>query len=201
MGRSNGNDLIASVRARHPRFVEAVVADARASAAHRMERHEFRSGLDTLVQVLRLLWVSDAFAAQACYRAKARLQALGVPVLPRLFHRIAMTLAQVSIGDPVLVHPGLYLPHGQVVIDGLVEIHAGVTIRPWVTIGLKEGGLHGPTIKGGTNIGTGAKVFGEITVGPYAQIGANAVVVRDVAPRTTVAGVPAVPIGQQTSGT
>ncbi len=36
---------------------------------------------------------------------KARLQARGVPVLPRLAHRLAMALAQVSIGDPVVVAP------------------------------------------------------------------------------------------------
>jgi hypothetical protein len=27
-----------------------------------------------------------------------------------------------------VVHPGLYLLHGQVVVDGLVEIHPGVVI-------------------------------------------------------------------------
>ena len=31
---------------------------------------------------------------------KARLQARGVPVLPRIAHRLAMAVAQVSIGDP-----------------------------------------------------------------------------------------------------
>ena len=82
---------------------------------HRGERHEFRSGLDTVGQILRLAWVSDAFLAQALYRVKARLQALGVPVLPRLAHRLAMVLAQVSIGDPVVMQPGIYIVHGQVV--------------------------------------------------------------------------------------
>jgi hypothetical protein len=51
--------------------------------------------------------MSDAFLAQALYRAEARLQALGVPVLPRLAHRLAMALAQVAIGDPVVIHPGV----------------------------------------------------------------------------------------------
>jgi serine O-acetyltransferase len=195
MRRRRSNELIEAVRARHPRFVEAVVADARTSASHRMERHEFRPGLDTLLQVLRLMWVSDAFFAQVCYRAQARLQTRGVPILPMVAHRASMMVAQVSIGDPVLIHPGVYMPHGQVVIDGFVEIHAGVTIRPWVTIGLKEGVLRGAVIKGGTRIGTGAKIIGPVQIGPHATIGANAVVVKDVPPHTTVAGVPAVPIG------
>jgi serine O-acetyltransferase len=189
------NALIAEVQQRHPHFVEAVVADAKASAAHRMERHDFRPGLDTWLQVLRLMWVSDAFFALACYRAKAHLQARGVPVLPLVLHRLSMIVAQVSIGDPVLIHPGVYLPHGQVVIDGFVEIHGGVTIRPWVTIGLKEGVLDGAVIKGGTRIGTGAKILGPVTIGPHASIGANAVVVKDVPPGAVVAGVPARDIG------
>ena len=104
--RSSG----ARVRARHPRLREALVADARVTAAYRGERHEFRSRLDVAVQMLRLAWVSDAFAAQALYRVKARLQALGVPVLPRVAHRLAMALAQVSIGDPVVVAPGRLHP-------------------------------------------------------------------------------------------
>src|SRR5919199_1882445 len=111
--------------ARHPRLREAVLADARVTAAFRGERHEFRSRADAVLQVARLAWVSDAFLAQALYRCKARLQALGVPVLPRLAHRLAMALAQVSIGDPVVLHPGVYIIHGQVVVDGLVEIGAG----------------------------------------------------------------------------
>ena len=54
--------------------------------------------------------------------------------------------------------------------------------------------LDGPVIKGGTKIGTGAKIVGPVQIGPYALIGANAVVVKDVPARTTVVGVPAVPV-------
>ena len=70
------------IRARHPRLREAMVADAKMWALHRGERSEFRGDLDTLLQILRLMWSSDAFFAQSLYRLKARLQALGVPLLP-----------------------------------------------------------------------------------------------------------------------
>jgi serine O-acetyltransferase len=158
---------------------------------HRGERHEFRSRLDTALQVGRLAWVSDAFAAQLLYRVKARAQARGVPVLPRIAHRLAMLLAQVSIGDPVVMHPGVYIVHGQVVLDGLVEIGPGVVIAPFVTIGLLAGDVQGPVLEAGVNVGTGAKVIGPVRVGEGARIGANAVVVDDVAPGTTVVGAPA----------
>jgi serine O-acetyltransferase len=173
-----------------------VYEDAKVTAAYRAERFEFRSPLDTIAQALRLMWVSDAFLAQVLYRAKAALQARGVPVLPRLAHRLAMAIAQVSIGDPVVVQPGLYLAHGQVVIDGIVRIERGVVIFPWVTIGLRAGDFQGPTIEPGVHIGTGAKVIGPVTLGARSKVGANAVVVDDVAPDTTVIGVPARPAGQ-----
>jgi serine O-acetyltransferase len=141
--------------------------------------------------MVRLAWVSDAFLAQAAYRVKARLQAADVPFLPRLAHRLAMVLAQVSIGDPVVVEPGIYILHGQVVIDGLVEIGAGTTIAPFVTIGLRAGEYRGPTIGRGVSIGTGAKIIGPVHVGDAARIGAGAVVVEDVPAASTVAGTPA----------
>jgi serine O-acetyltransferase len=185
------SDPLAAIRARHPGLREAIVADARVTAQHRFERHEFRSPLDTLIQVLRLMWVSDAFLAHALYRLKARLQALGVPVLPRLAHKMAMRIAQVSIGDPVVMEPGVYIVHGQVVIDGIVEVRRGAVISPFVTIGLRAGDLHGPTIGREVTIGTGARVLGKISVGDGARIGANSVVVHDVPEGATATGIPA----------
>ena len=180
-----------SLQERHPGFREAVLADARMTALHRGERTEFRSKLDASVQVLRLCWASDAFAAQVLYRLKAAMQARQIPILPRIAHRAAMILAQVSIGDPVIVQPGLYVIHGQIVIDGLVEIGPGAVIGPWVTIGLRAGNVQGATLERDVHIGTGAKVVGPVRIGAGAQIGANAVVVTDVEPGSTVVGVPA----------
>lgn len=189
--RAVRDELWRAIRARHPRLREAIVADARATARHRGERHDFRRGHDTWVQIVRLAWVSDAFLAQALYRLKAALQARGVPVLPRIAHRLAMGLAQVSIGDPVVVAPGVYIVHGQVVIDGLVEIGPGVVISPFVTIGLRAGTVQGPTVERDVSIGTGAKVIGPVRIGAGARVGANAVVVDDVPPGVTVVGAPA----------
>jgi len=191
--------LRAEIRSKHPKFFEALVADAKITASYRGERAEFRGRRDALGQALRLMFASDAFLAQALYRAKARLQALGVPVLPQIAHRLAMMIAQVCIGDPVVVRPGVYLAHGQVVIDGLVEIHRDVVIFPWVTIGLRAGDVRGPTIGQGVHIGTGAKVIGPVTVHRSARIGANAVVVADVRARTTVVGAPARPTRDATN--
>lgn len=170
----------------------AIAADARVTAAYRGDRSEFRSPLDTALQCARLAWVSDAFLAQVLYRLKVRTRHL--PILPRVAHRLAMMTGQVAIGDPVTVAPGVYIVHGQVVIDGITEIGAGVTIAPFVTIGLRAGNLQGPVVEAGVQIGTGAKIIGPVRVGAGAVIGANAVVVDDVPRGTTVAGAPARPL-------
>jgi serine O-acetyltransferase len=85
----------------------------------------------------------------------------------------------------------VYLLHGQVVIDGLVEISGNTVIGPFVTIGLVAGEFVGPTIGPGVKIGTGAKILGPVQVGPGAVIGANSVVISDVPAGVTAAGVPA----------
>jgi serine O-acetyltransferase len=183
-----------AIRSRFPGLRDALVADARVTARYRGERHEFHGRADTLVQMARLAIVSDAYLGQALYRCKAALQARGVPVLPRIAHRLAMVVAQISIGDPVIVAAGVYLIHGQVVVDGLVEIGPETTIAPFVTIGLRAGDVRGATIGAGVSIGTGAKLIGPLQIGDGAQIGANAVVLSDVAAGSTVAGAPARPL-------
>jgi serine O-acetyltransferase len=169
------------------RLRDVLAADARVTAAYRGEPEG-----PPLRECLRLAYASDAFLAQALYRLKAHTKDL--PIIPRLAHRFAMSTGQISIGDPVHVAPGVYIVHGQVVIDGITRIGSGVTIAPFVTIGLKAGNLQGPTIEDGVQIGTGAKIIGPVRVGTEAVIGANAVVVDDVAPGTTVVGAPARPV-------
>lgn len=191
VGRGALTDALAEVAQRHPPFLAAVREDARISAAYRAERFEFRGRTDAVVQAIRLALVSDAFLAQVLYRAKASMQANGIPVLPRVAHRLAMAIAQVCIGDPVSIGPGMYLPHGQVVIDGVVEIESHVTIRPWVTIGLIDGEFRGARIGRNVKIGTGAKLIGPIHIGNGAQVGANSVVLCDVPAHTVAVGVPA----------
>jgi serine O-acetyltransferase len=187
--------LMREIRSRHPRFRQAMVADAAVWALYRGERSEFHGRLDTVIQILRLMWSSDAFLAQSLYRAKARLQALGVPILPRLFHRLAIIVGQVTIGDPVVIGPGLYINHGLVVIDGITEIGPRARIAPFTSIGLVAGSVVGPTIGADVQVGTGARVLGKLTIGDGAQIGANAVVLSDVEAGATVVGVPAKRVG------
>lgn len=185
--------FLADLRAGFPPFFEVVAADARKAAVYRGDPPP-AGRKATAVLALRLIWETDAFFALVAYRARCSLQRRGVPVLPRLLHRWSMASAQLCIGDPVHVDPGVYIPHGQVVVDGITRVGSGVVLSPWVTIGLRAGDFGGPTLEPGVQIGTGAKVIGPVTVGRDVKVGANAVVIHDVDPGTTVVGQPARPV-------
>ena len=174
------------IRALHqgqPGFRTSVLADLLANQEADGLRAAPESRLQAVADVLRLAMDHDAFGALVLYRLKTACQRRGVPVVPRVADRARIVWVQLSIGDPVVVSPGIRIPHGQIVIDGLVQVHTGAKIRPFVTIGLKEGVYQGPTIERNVAIGTGAKIIGPITVGQGAVIGANAVVVHDVPAR------------------
>jgi serine O-acetyltransferase len=143
----------------------------------------------------RWLAVSDVLLnsrllAVALFRAKRALQRRHVPLLPALLDRACILFWNVNLGNYTDIGGGLYLPHGNVVVDGLVSIGRNCVIAPWVTIGT-NGSVAGPTIGDDVFIGTGAKVLGAIHVGDRARIGANAVVLNDVPPGATVVGIPA----------
>jgi serine O-acetyltransferase len=161
------------------------------AAAYRGERSEFRSGFDTFVQVLRLMLVTDAFLGQVAYRLEVWLRSRRIPVLPWLAHRVAVGSAQLSIGDIAVLRPGVFIPNGHVVVQGLVLIQAGATLSPWITIAAISPDPVGPTIGPRATIGTGAKVLGRVTVGANARVGANSVVLNDVPAGATAVGMPA----------
>lgn len=82
--------------------------------------------------------------------------------------------------------------HGGIVL-GAHSIGDDVHIRHGTTFGVldRRNTSKIPTIEDRVDIGTGVCILGEVTVGHDSVIGANSVVVRDVAPNTTVFGVPA----------
>jgi serine O-acetyltransferase len=153
---------------------------------------QMKSGLALLKEALSLAWNSDAFLSLLLYRVRVRLLVHNVPLVPAILHRLCIIHSQMNIGQYVVIAPGVYFQHGQVVIDGKVEIGTGTVIAPWVTLGLNtKGDLDGPTVAENVFVGTGAKVLGPVTLGQAARVGANAVVLKDVPPHATAVGIPA----------
>jgi serine O-acetyltransferase len=97
---------------------------------------------------------------------------------------------QCIIGRGAEFGPGFVLIHSQgVVINGAVHGGSNIYIEHQVTIGAERNQT--PILGSDIFIGAGAKILGAISIGDGAKIGANAVVVEDVAPHTTVVGIPA----------
>jgi serine O-acetyltransferase len=89
--------------------------------------------------------------------------------------------------------------HGGIVL-GARSIGDDVHIRQNTTFGLlnRRELDSKPIIGDGVDVGAGACILGSVVVGDGAVVGANSVVVRDVAPGTTVFGVPARPADLRT---
>lgn len=86
-----------------------------------------------------------------------------------------------------------FIDHGMgVVIGETAVVGDDVLMYHQVTLGGRARGQfkRHPTIGNRVLIGAGAKIIGNITVGDDCKIGANALVVKDVAPGTVVVGIP-----------
>lgn len=114
--------------------------------------------------------------------------------LGRWISQVARFLTGIEIHPGATVGPGLFIDHGSgVVIGETAEVGANVTLYQGVTLGgtsLERGKRH-PTLEDGVIVGAGAKILGPIRIGRNARVGSNAVVLKEVAPETTVIGVPA----------
>src|SRR5215217_887370 len=117
----------------------------------------------------------------------------------RLVNHVARFLTAIDIHPGAKIGRNFFIDHGFTVIGETAEIGDDVTIYQSVTLGGTNpstgvGGKRHPTIRDGVVIGSGAQVLGPIEVGAGARVGANAVVTKDVAPRSTVVGIPARPV-------
>lgn len=107
----------------------------------------------------------------------------------------------VDIHPAARIGQGVIIDHATGVVIGetaVVEDH--VSLLHEVTLGGtgKERGDRHPKVRRGVLLGAGAKILGNIEVGIGAKVAAGSVVLRDVPPHTTVAGVPARVVGQCT---
>src|SRR5688500_14313812 len=119
--------------------------------------------------------------------------------LARVVNHLARFLTAIDIHPGAQIGRNFFIDHGFTVIGETAEIGDDVTIYQSVTLGGTNpttgvGGKRHPTLRNGVVIGSGAQVLGPIEVGDGARVGANSVVTKDVAPHSTVVGIPARPV-------
>jgi serine O-acetyltransferase len=112
--------------------------------------------------------------------------------------------SRVSEVFAVDIHPavpfgtGVFIDHGTGLVVGETSVIGNdVSILQEVTLGGtgKERGDRHPKVRDGVLLSAGAKVLGNIEIGRNAKVGAGSVVLTDVPPCATVAGVPARIVG------
>jgi serine O-acetyltransferase len=117
-------------------------------------------------------------------------------LIAKSFTLMNLILFGIETSPKVKIGGGLFLPHTVGTILGAERIGNNVTIMHGVTLGAREMDFHftpysRPIIGNNVFIGAGAKIIGSITIGDYAKIGANAVVLKDVPSHSLAVGIPA----------
>jgi serine O-acetyltransferase len=106
---------------------------------------------------------------------------------------------QTDINPAARIGKGIFLDHATgLVVGETATIGDNVSILHGVTLGGtgKEGSDRHPKIGNGVLIGAGAKILGNIHIGNCSRVAAGSVVLKEVPPKTTVAGVPARVVGE-----
>ncbi len=135
----------------------------------------------TSYRVAHILWKSDRKA------------------LALYFQSIVSEIFGLDVHPAARIGCGILLDHATSVVVGETSIiEDNVSILHEVTLGGtgKQTGDRHPIVRSGVLIGAGSKILGRVEIGECAKIGAGSVVLEDVAPHQTVAGVPAVVVGE-----
>jgi serine O-acetyltransferase len=166
----------------YPGLARLFVADLRAKARWLYERDRGLVLLKTLL--------TDGTMAMFWYRCMQWAGRYRLVPLEMLFNKINTVFCNCIIGRGASFGPGFVLIHSTgIVINGTVTGGENIHLEHQVTIGADK--RLAPILGSGIFVGAGAKILGKISVGDGARIGANAVVVKDVPPHTTVVGIPA----------
>ncbi len=188
MPRTAMEPLLTRVFTDHPHVVHAASRDLLAM---------FERDPACFSQLEPLLFFKG-FLALTTYRVSHQLWRDDRRWLALYLQSLASEAFAVDIHPAARIGCGILLDHAtSFVVGETAIIEDDVSILHEVTLGGtgKEVGDRHPIIRSGVLIGAGAKILGRVEIGTGAKIGAGSVVLNDVAPHNTVAGVPAVVVG------
>lgn len=154
---------------------------------------------------LEVIFCYPGFHALLFYHAGHWAWRHDLKLLGRFISYLGRILTGIEIHPGAIIGRGFFIDHGMgVVIGETAEIGDNVTLYHGVTLGgiapsvdsqSQVNQKRHPTLEDDVIVGSGAQVLGPIIIAKCARIGANAVVVKNVAAGHTVAGIPARIIG------
>lgn len=146
-------------------------------------------------------WAAQGFWVMVVYRfgrwrytVRPALLRKMLSLIYKILYKFIQIITGIELPCEVPVGRNFVIEHfGGIVVSGYASFGDNCCIRNGVTIGLKNlSNPCAPRIGNNVDIGTGAKLLGDITVGNHITIGANAVVTCDVPDNSIAVGVPAV---------
>jgi len=133
---------------------------------------------------------------------------LNIFLIAKMLSQFSRFLTGIEIHPAVKIGKNFFIDHGMgVVIGETSQIGDDVTIYHGVTLGgispsensnEQRNIKRHPTIQNNVIIGSGAQILGPITIGSFARIGANTVILKDVPTHATMVGNPAKNISTNT---
>ncbi|MFK7877442.1 MAG: serine O-acetyltransferase [Paracoccaceae bacterium] len=182
-------EIVEDAYERAPDLVEAARADLAAvferdPACHRL---------------LQPILYFKGYQAMQCYRVAHWLWTTGQRDLAYFFQMRISEIFGVDIHPAARIGKGIMIDHAHsIVIGETAVVGDNVSMLHSVTLGGtgKEEEDRHPKICDGVLIGAGAKVLGNIKIGACSRIAAGSVVLNEVPPCKTVAGIPAKIVGE-----
>ncbi len=148
---------------------------------------------------LQPLMFFKGYQAVQAYRMAHWLWTKGRRDMAYFFQMRISEVFGVDIHPAARIGRGIMIDHAHsIVIGETAVVGDNVSLLHSVTLGGtgKEDEDRHPKIGDGVLIGAGAKVLGNIKIGHCSRIAAGSVVLHDVPPKSTVAGVPAKVVGE-----
>lgn len=146
-------------------------------------------------------WGAQGFWALLVYRfgrwrytVRPALLRKPLSLLYHVLYKFVQIITGIELPCEVPIGRNFVIEHsGGIVVSGFASFGDDCRIRNGVVIGLaRVDEPCAPQIGNDVDIGTGAKVLGNIRIGNGVRIGANAVVITDVPDNCVAVGVPAV---------
>lgn len=147
-------------------------------------------------------WTRPGFKALAVYRfgvwrmtVSPKLLRAPLGIIYRHYYRRVRNVYGIELPYSASVGRRVVIEHQSgIVVHGATVIGDECIIRQNCTFGIRRMDelAKAPVLGRGVNVGAGAVILGDVNVGDFAAIGANAVVLCDVPPGAVAVGVPAV---------
>jgi len=189
----------AAMEALHAVFMEAFQEEPKILEQTAEDMDAVKERDPACPDILTPLLYFKGFQSLVCYRISHYLWKQGRRELALYLQSLIAETFSVDIHPAARISSGILLDHATGFVAGeTTVIERNVSILHEVTLGGtgKDRGDRHPKVRSGVLLGAGAKVLGNVEIGEGAKVGAGSVVLKDVAAHTSVAGVPAKPVGK-----